>query len=53
MIDSYTVATTTGSNASSNQGGNSVVATENAMMDGMQTLVPYLCIPDTDINSKY
>ena len=45
-IDSYTVSTTT-SNASSNQGGSAVVATENAMMDGLQTLLPTIQLPDT------
>ena len=29
-----------------------VVATENAMMDGMQTLLPTVTFPDTDITSS-
>ena len=51
-IDSYTVATTTQATSSSNQGGNAVVATENAMMDGMQTLLPTVTFPDTDIKTS-
>ena len=50
LIDSYTLATTTSATSSSNQGGNAVVVTENAMMDGMQTLVPSLVYPETGIN---
>ena len=51
-IDSYTVATTHQvQTSSSNQGGSAVVVTENAMMDGMQTLVPTMLYPETDINS--
>tara|TARA_Y100001938_G_scaffold51208_1_gene71445 strand:- start:555 stop:7355 length:6801 start_codon:yes stop_codon:yes gene_type:complete len=50
-IDSYTVATSTAATSSSNQGGNSVVATENAMIDGTQTLVPTVSFPDTDITA--
>ena len=38
--------------SSSNQGGNAVVATENAMMDGMQTLFPTVTFPDTDIKTS-
>ena len=51
-IDSYTVATTTQATSSSNQGGTTVVATENAMMDGMQTLLPTVTFPDTDIQTS-
>ena len=51
-IDSYTVATTTQATSSSNQGGTTVVATENAMMDGMQTLLPAVTFPDTDIQTS-
>ena len=51
-IDSYTVATSTAATSSSNQGGNSVVATENAMMDGGQTLLPVVQYPDTTITSS-
>ena len=48
-IDSYVITTTTQSNAASVSGGSDVVATENAMMDGMQTLVPVVEHPDTQI----
>ena len=52
-IDTYTIATTTTSaNASSNQGGSAVVVTENAMIDGLQTLLPTMLYPDTDVNSS-
>tara|TARA_B100001248_G_scaffold139809_1_gene104978 strand:+ start:3238 stop:10071 length:6834 start_codon:yes stop_codon:yes gene_type:complete len=50
-IDSYTVVTSNSANASSNQGGSAVVVTENAMMDGMQTLLPTILYPETGINS--
>ena len=52
QIDSYTLATTTAANSSSNQGGNAVVATENAMIDGTQTLLPTVTFPDTEIVSS-
>ena len=51
-IDSYTVATTIAATSSSNQGGASVVATENAMMDGGQTLLPVVQFPDTTVTSS-
>ena len=51
-IDSYTVATTTAATSSSNQGGNSVVATENAMLDGTQTLLPTVSFPDTEVSAS-
>ena len=51
-IDTYTVTTTTQATSSSNQGGNSVVATENAQMDGLQTLVPTIVYPDTTLNTN-
>ena len=51
-IDSYTVATTTQATSSSNQGGTLVVATENAMMDGIQTLLPTVTFPDTTLASS-
>ena len=53
-IDSYTVATATAPSSSTgdqNQGGNTVIVTENAMMDGMQTLVPTMLYPETGISS--
>ena len=52
LIDSYTVSTSTNANATSNQGGSAVVATENAMMDGGQTLLPVVQFPDTSITSS-
>ena len=53
-IDSYTVATATAPSSNTgdqNQGGSAVVVTENAMMDGMQTLVPAMLYPETGISS--
>ena len=50
-IDSYTLATANSANASSNQGGSAVVVTENAMIDGLQTLLPTMLYPETGINS--
>ena len=49
LIDSYTVATSTAANSSSNQGGTAVIATENAMLDGTQTLLPTVTFPDTEV----
>ena len=41
MIDTYTITTSTAADATFSVGGcNSIVATENAQMDGMQTLIP-------------
>ena len=51
-IDTYTVSTTTSATSSSNQGGSVVVVTENAQMDGMQTLLPAIQLPDTDVSSS-
>ena len=54
-IDSYTVSTTTAPSSGTgdqNQGGSAVVATENAQMDGIQTLVPTLLYPETGIAPK-
>ena len=48
-IDSYVITTTTASDTDSTSGGLSVTATENAMMDGIQTLVPVVEHPDTKI----
>ena len=53
-IDSYTLATATAPSSNTgdqNQGGSAVVVTENAMMDGMQTLVPTMLYPETGISS--
>ena len=52
LVDSYTVSTSTAANATSNQGGSLVVATENAMLDGGQTLLPVVQYPDTTITSS-
>ena len=51
-IDTYTVSTTTSATSSSNQGGSAVVATENAQIDGLQTLLPAIQLPDTDVTSS-
>ena len=51
LVDSYTVSTTTAANATSNQGGSSVVSTENAMLDGGQTLLPVVQFPTTEVSS--
>ena len=50
-IDSYTITTTTNADSTvSVGGGNSVEVTENAQMDGMQTLVPTIVHPDTTLD---
>ena len=51
-IDTYTVATSTAATSSSNQGGNAVVATENAGLDGCQLLLPTVVLPDTTLSSS-
>ena len=52
-IDTYTIDTqNTSATSSSNQGGSNVVATENAQMDGLQTLVPTIVYPDTTLNTN-
>ena len=52
-IDTYTIDTqNTSATSSSNQGGSAVVATENAQMDGLQTLVPTIVYPDTTLNTN-
>ena len=48
-IDSYVIATTTQSDTASTSGGGNMTATENAMMDGIQTLIPTIEHPDTSI----
>jgi hypothetical protein len=52
QIDSYTVATTTSATANGTSGGSLVTATENALIDTMQTLVPIIEHPDTQIFAK-
>ena len=53
MIDTYTITTSTVHNATvSVGGGNSIVATENAQMDGIQTLIPTIVHPDTTLDAN-
>ena len=52
QIDSYTVSTTTAATTNGTSGGASVTATENALIDAMQTLVPTIEHPDTLISAK-
>tara|TARA_B100002019_G_scaffold139729_1_gene120365 strand:- start:336 stop:1976 length:1641 start_codon:yes stop_codon:yes gene_type:complete len=53
MIDTYTITTSTAADATvSVGGGNSMVATENAQMDGMQTLIPTIVHPDTTLDAN-
>ena len=52
-LDYYTITTTTSADASvSTGGGNAVVATENAQMDGMQTLLPTILHPNTTLSGS-
>ena len=46
-IDSYVITTSTQSDTASTSGGANVTATENALMDGIQTLIPVIEHPDT------
>jgi len=52
QIDSYTVTTTTAATSDGIGGGLSVTATENALMDTMQTLVPTIEHPNTSLVAK-
>jgi hypothetical protein len=52
QIDSYTVSTTASASGNITGGGTSVTATENALIDTMQTLVPVIEHPNTTISSK-
>ena len=52
QIDSYTISTTTSATSSGTGGGSSVTASENALIDTMQTLVPVVEHPDTSISAK-
>ena len=52
QIDSYTVATTANASGNITGGGASVTATENALIDTMQTLIPVIEHPNTSISSK-
>jgi hypothetical protein len=51
-IDSYVITTTTQSDIASTSGGGNMTATENAMMDGIQTLIPTIEHPDTTITAE-
>ena len=52
-LDYYTITTTSSADASvSVGGGNAVVATENAQMDGMQTLLPTIIHPNTTLSGS-
>ena len=51
-IDSYVITTTTQSDTASTSGGGNMTATENAMMDGIQTLIPTIEHPDTSITAE-
>ena len=48
-LDYYVITTSTASSADSTSGGANVTASENAMMDGIQTLVPVIEHPDTSV----
>lgn len=48
-IDSYVIATSTNSDTASTSGGSAITATENAMMDGIQTLIPIVEHPNTSV----
>ena len=52
QIDSYTISTTTSATSDGTRGGRNVTATENALIDTMQTLVPVIEHPDTSISAK-
>ena len=52
MIDSYTITTTTNADATVTVGGGNIAtATENAQMDGMQTLIPTIVHPDNTLDA--
>ena len=50
-IDSYVITTSTNSDSASTSGGSNMTATENAQMDGMQTLIPAVEHPETAITA--
>ena len=50
-IDSYVITTSTQSDSASTSGGSNMTATENAQMDGMQTLIPVVEHPETQITA--
>ncbi len=51
-LDYYVISTTTQSDTASTSGGGNIVATENAMMDGVQTLVPIIEHPNTQVTGE-
>ena len=52
MIDSYTITTTTNADATVTVGGGNIAtATENAQMDGMQTLIPTIVHPENTLDA--
>jgi len=52
QMDSYTLSTTASADGSITGGGKTVTATENALIDTMQTLVPVIEHPNTTISAK-
>jgi len=52
MMDSYTITTTTNADSTVTVGGGAtMVATENAQMDGMQTLIPTIVHPENTLDA--
>jgi len=51
-LDYYVISTTATSSADSTSGGANVTASENAMMDGLQTLVPVVEHPNTTVSAS-
>ena len=52
MMDSYTITTSTNADSTVTVGGGAtMVATENAQMDGMQTLIPTIVHPENTLDA--
>ena len=51
-IDSYTIPTTTAATSNGTGGGASVVATQNALADSIQSLIPTIEHPETTLVAK-
>jgi hypothetical protein len=51
-MDYYFIQTTTSANITDVGGGDSVTASENAMYNTMQTMIPYLNYADTSVTAK-
>ena len=49
QIDSYTITVSSNATSTGTAGGNNVTATENALIDQLQTLVPTVEHPDTSL----